>query len=86
MVSIPLRGGSISLGIIGVPRFINPVLASSDADLNLVSLIYSGLLRKDIDGNLVPDLALKYEVSENGLVYTFTLKDNLYFNNFREIS
>ena len=86
MVSIPLRGGSMSLGIIGVPRFINPVLASSDADLNLVSLIYSGLLRKDIDGNLVPDLALKYEVSENGLVYTFTLKDNLYFQDGKPLT
>src|SRR5665647_3984863 len=46
IVSIPLRGGSISEGIIGTPRFINPILANSPADLDMVSLIYSGLMRK----------------------------------------
>lgn len=46
MVEVPLDGGSITEGIIGTPRFINPVLASSDIDRDLVSLIYSGLMRK----------------------------------------
>ena len=81
MVEVPLDGGSITEGIIGTPRFINPVLASSDIDRDLVSLIYSGLMRKNYDGNLIPDLAEKYEISENGLIYTFTLKDNIYFHN-----
>jgi len=40
MVSIPLHGGSVSEGIIGAPRFINPILANSPADIDLVSLIY----------------------------------------------
>lgn len=79
MVSIPLHGGSISEGIIGTPRFINPILANSPTDLDLVSLIYSGLMRKNPDGTLSPDLAEKYEVSKDGLVYTFTLKDKVYF-------
>lgn len=79
MVSVPMRGGSLSIGVVGVPRFINPVLASSSADQDLVSLIYSGLMRKDRNGDLIPDLALKYEMSENGLSYTFILKDNLRF-------
>ena len=30
---------------------------------------------------MIPDLAEKYEISENGLIYTFTLKDNIYFHN-----
>lgn len=79
MVSVPLRGGNVSEGIVGVPRFINPVLAYSDVDQGLVSLVYSGLMRKNKDGDLVPDLAEKYEISESGLSYTFTLKNNLYF-------
>ena len=48
MVEVPLDGGSITEGIIGTPRFINPVLASSDIDRDLVSLIYSGLMRKKL--------------------------------------
>lgn len=79
MVSVPLRGGSISEGIIGAPRFINPILASSPADLDLVSLVYSGLMRKNPDGSLFPDLAEKYEMSKDGLFYTFTLKNKIFF-------
>jgi peptide/nickel transport system substrate-binding protein len=77
MVSVPRKGGSFTEGIVGTPRFINPVLALSDADKDLTSLIYSGLLRVGKDGELIPDLAEKYELSLDGLVYTFTLKENL---------
>src|SRR3989338_4134257 len=49
MVDVPLRGGSVSLGAVGTPRFINPVLANSLPDQSLVSLIYSGLMRKSAD-------------------------------------
>jgi len=86
MVTVPLRGGSISLGVVGIPRFINPILANGEADQDLVSLIYSGLMRKNGNGELIPDLAEKYEKSENGLVYTFTLKDNLYFQDGKPIT
>lgn len=79
MTSIPLRGGSISEGIIGTPRYINPVLANSPADQDMVALIYSGLMRKNTDGTLTPDLAEKYEMSKDGLTYTFTLRDKIYF-------
>jgi peptide/nickel transport system substrate-binding protein len=79
MVSIPAHGGAISEGIIGTPRFINPVLAASPADLDMTSLIYSGLMRKDQNGNLIPDLAENYTMSPDGLTYTFTLKNKIYF-------
>lgn len=86
MVSVPVRGGSIAEGIVGTPRFINPVLAISDADRDLVSLIYSGLMRKTPDGTLFPDLAEKVEVSKNGLSYTFTLKDKLSFQDGKPLT
>ena len=86
MVQVPMRGGSISIGIAGIPRFINPILANSSADQNLVSLIYSGLMRKNRDGILIPDLAEKYEMSKDGLTYTFILKDNLYFQDGRSVT
>jgi len=80
MVSVPVRGGTINEGIVGTPRFINPVLASTDTDKDLVSLVYSGLMRKNEDGNIIPDLAEKVEISSNGLIYTFVLKDKIYFH------
>ena len=86
MVNVPMSGGSVSEGIIGTPRFVNPVLAFSDADRDLVSLIYSGLMRKGPDGILIPDLAEKYEVSKDGLTYTFTLKDKIYFQDGKMVT
>jgi peptide/nickel transport system substrate-binding protein len=86
MKSVPVRGSSISEGIIGTPRFVNPVLALSDADRDLVSLVYSGLMRKNIDGTLIPDLAESYEVSKDGLAYTFILKDKIYFQDGEPIT
>lgn len=86
MVSVPYHGGTISVGIIGTPRFINPVLANSPADLDMVALIYSGLMRKNSDGSLSPDLAQKYEMSKDGLSYTFTLKDKIYFQDGKPVT
>lgn len=86
MVKVPLQGGSVSLGIVGTPRFINPILANSLADEDLVTLIYSGLMRKNPDGTLALDLAEKYEMSPNGLIYTFTLKDNATFQDGKPVT
>lgn len=86
MVSVPTDGGAVAEGIIGTPRFVNPVLAFSDADQDLVALIYSGLMRKNPDGSLIPDLAEKYEVSKDGLIYIFTLKNKIYFHDGKPVT
>ena len=86
MVNIPARGGTITEGSVGSPRFINPVLAYSPADNDLVSLVYSGLMRKTPDGNLIPDLAEKYEASKDGLSYTFTLKNKIFFQDGKPVT
>ena len=74
---VPVEGGLIREGVIGTPHLVNPVLASTDADRDLVALIYSGLMKPDGKGGLEKDLAESYSVSEDGLAYTFTLKENL---------
>jgi len=79
LISIPAHGGKLAEGVVGLPRSINPVLAFTDVDLDLSTLVYSGLMKYE-GGKLVPDLAKKYTVSPDGLVYTFTLKDDLRFH------
>ncbi len=74
MVEVPEHSGSLTEGILDFPRFINPVLAKSDADRDMSALVYSGLLRATPEGDLVPDLAQSYDVSPDGLTYTFILK------------
>ncbi len=80
LVEVPEYGGTLTEGILGSPRFINPILASSDIDKDLSSLIYSGLLKINSNGELIPDLAESYTISNDSLVYTVKLKDELYFH------
>jgi len=80
MVEIPVKGGSLSEGIIGSPRFINPLLAISNADRDLSILVYSGLMKATPEGNLIPDLAESYTISDDGLEYIFKLKDDIVFH------
>src|SRR3989338_1796663 len=73
----PDYGGSFTEGIVGEPHYINPLLSqNNDVDRDLVSLIYSGLMKYNDDGKLVPDLVKSYEVSSDGLNYTLYLKEN----------
>ncbi|MBI5005465.1 MAG: hypothetical protein HZC03_02590 [Candidatus Lloydbacteria bacterium] len=78
--TIPAHGGSLTEGILGTPRFINPLLAISDADRDMTALVYSGLMRLSSDDILIPDLAETYTVSPDGLTYTFTLRKNIFFH------
>lgn len=82
----PLYGGTYREGIVGSPRFINPVLANSDADHDLSALVYSGLVRLDATGNLVPDLASAWTISPDGKTYTITLKPDLKFQDGKPIT
>lgn len=80
LIERPLKGGSVTEGVIGSPRFINPVLAGTPTDEDLVSLIFSGLMKKDENQNIIENLAESYTVSENGNIYTFTIKESAKFH------
>ena len=83
----PDYGGAFVEGILGEPRLINPLLATaSDADRDLVDLIYSGLLKHNADGKLVPDLARSYEISSDGLTYTVFLKENALWHDGKRVT
>lgn len=78
LVEVPARGGELTEGVIGFPRLINPLfLAKNDAERDIAALTYSGLMRLGKEGTLEPDLAERYEATEDGRTYTFTLKENL---------
>lgn len=77
---IPVAGGSFNEGVIGYARFINPILAFTDTDKDLTSLVYSGLLKATPEGKLVPSLAESWTVSPDGLTYDIKLRPNLTFH------
>lgn len=86
LVEFPAYGGQLKEGLVGSPRFINPILAISDADRDMTALIYSGLMKSNSDGSLVPDIAESYEISKDGLVYKFKIKDDAYFHDGTKVT
>jgi len=78
---VPANGGLFIEGVVGEPRLINPLLSqTNDVDRDLTMLIYSGLMKYNEDGKLVPDLAKSYEVSSDGLNYTIYLRQNAFWH------
>ena len=72
---LPAFGGIYKEGVIGQPRFINPIyLSSNDVDRDLVELLFSGLLKYNENGKLVKDLAENFEVKDDGRIFEFYLK------------
>ena len=56
---------------------IDPALNQSADGANYLTMISDNLLRLDKDGKIAPSLAEKYEVSDDGLTWTFHLRDGL---------
>jgi len=86
LVDVPVSGGTINEGIIGVPTLVNPVIAISDADKDLTSLVYSGLMRKTPEGDFIPDLAESFSVTPDGINYTFVIKKDAKFHDGKNIT
>lgn len=76
---VPSYGGFLVEGEIGSPQFINPLLAISDADRDLSTLTYAGLMGLGSNGTLVPVLAESYLMSEDGKSYAFILREGAKF-------
>ena len=60
-----------------IPTNLDPQVASAASDVIACENLYSGLVRKNSDGEIVPDLAESWTVSPDGKTYTFQLKDDL---------
>lgn len=77
-VIVPDVGGTYIEGIAGVPQFINPLLAQyNPVDQDLTALIFNGLTRFNGQGELEPDLAKSWTISDDGLVYVFKLRNDI---------
>ncbi len=79
-VEVPDYGGTFSEALVGAPRSLAPILARTDAERDIVSLLFRGLTRTDAAGNVVPDVASGWEVSADGLSYTFHLRNDVYWS------
>ncbi len=85
-VSVPAYGGTIIEGDLGSPRYVNPLLAFTDADRDLTALTYAGLLKFSGEGKFIPVLAQSYTISPNGKIYTFIIRKDARFSDGTQVT
>ncbi len=72
---VPRKGGAYTEGVIGAPRFLNPIYRfKSETDQDLSNILFSGLMKYDKNNELTPDLAESVD-SEDGQNFEVILKD-----------
>lgn len=85
-IQAPDVGGTLSEGMLREPRLINPLYAARDTDRDIARLVYSGLLSYSGNGDIINDLAEKYEISQDGKIYTIILRENAMWHDGRRVS
>ncbi|MFQ6120005.1 MAG: peptide-binding protein, partial [Methanosarcinales archaeon] len=80
-------GGTLVWGSIGDAKILNPILLSDSASADIVGLVYDSLI--DIDPKTLepyPKMAEFWNISEDGLTYTFYLKKGIKFHDGHEFT
>ncbi|MCK4520894.1 peptidoglycan-binding protein [Candidatus Parcubacteria bacterium] len=84
---VPKNGGTYIEGIVGQPRYINPIYATSnDVDRDLTELLFSGLMKYNNKGEIIPDFAKDYKSEDEGRTYIFYLKENIVWSDGEKFS
>jgi len=82
----PVSGGIYREGIIGSYTTANPLFAVSSADVAVAKLVFSGLFKITPSGDLEPDLAVGYTISDDTLSYEVILRDDVYWHDGTKFS
>jgi oligopeptide transport system substrate-binding protein len=64
----------------GASGTLDPAYIADAGDVQLLLQLYAGLTRLDEDGDPYPSLAERWSVSEDGLTYTFVIREGLRFS------
>ncbi|NGX53268.1 MAG: hypothetical protein KR126chlam5_01581, partial [Candidatus Anoxychlamydiales bacterium] len=70
----------LSINILSEPQSLNPLKARDLIAVNLAKMFFDGLMRVDNDGNILPGIAQSYEISDDGKIYSFFLRDSFWSN------
>ncbi len=77
----PVYGRIVVVGIQQDVDSLDPHKATAAGTKEILFNFFEGLVKSDENGNLMNAVASDYTISEDGLVYTFTLRDNVKFHN-----
>jgi|SRR5690554_704673 len=68
------------------PEGFHPHQSVAAASAEIAFNIYEGLVKAAPNGEIVPALATAWDISPDGLTYTFTLREGVKFHNSREMT
>ncbi len=80
------ESGSIVVGIQQDIDSLDPHKATAAGTKEILFNIFEGLVKPDENGGLICAVASDYSISEDGLVYTFTLRENVKFHNGKVVT
>ncbi len=72
-------GATFKYDIAYNPGSLDPQTADDESSDLIIACMFRGLLTAQPDGSLASGVAQDYTVSEDGLVYTFTLREDVYW-------
>lgn len=75
-----VRGGELHLASFADIKSLDPAVASDTLTGEAIELMYAGLVDFDDQGHIVPDLAERFERSDDGTVYRFFLREGIRFH------
>lgn len=58
------------------PRYLDPQIISDEGAKNIIANCFEGLVTIDAEGNIAPGCAESWDISPDGLTYTFYLRKN----------
>ena len=82
----PVAGGTLRVAFQNEWAGLDPHIASSYSSYQILNNVLEGLTFYDDEMNLVPWLAESWEQSEDGLTWTFHLRQGVMFSNGREMT
>ncbi|HEY55090.1 MAG TPA: peptide ABC transporter substrate-binding protein [Dehalococcoidia bacterium] len=75
------------LNLYGIdPWTLDPAVSSEATSHEYIMQIFGGLVRLDDNLEPMPDIAQSWDVSEDGTVYTFYLRQDVYFHDGRQVT
>ncbi len=83
----PVYGGTVTVAITADPPGWDPTISTSqEIPRVMYHNVYEGLVRFDASGTIVPALAESYSTSEDGLTWTFQLRDGVKFHDGSDLT
>ncbi|MFW6029420.1 MAG: ABC transporter substrate-binding protein [Halanaerobiales bacterium] len=64
----------------------NPILFTSSYDQQVIDLMFDGLVSRNSNGEMVPNIAESWDISEDGLEITFYLNDDVKFHDGEKLT